>query len=333
MFLLLWVINWIGSFSGPTVDKLTQYLSIIDHFDDFAKGVIDTTHLIYYLSFITLRPVPDRQVGRQRTVARIRSYDQSHSQSRRLARHGAGLRRRRYPLRRTRQRSSTSPIWRGPALRASLVYMVGQWREIAHAVPRPAGALRHAGGVSVLVVLGILVAINYIGARQNKRWDLTANKAVQPVGSDTQRPRQARCAAADHGLRAGARFPALSGQAEGIRVRVEAGHDRVRRSRQEADRRQAESGSAVRHDRLQLQGPHRARHGRHRAGHHQRHHQGGHRPAEEGLLHAGPRRKDTDVERARRLQRHRRSARARKLHGREARARAEPARCPTMRRS
>jgi ABC-type uncharacterized transport system involved in gliding motility auxiliary subunit len=30
--------------------------------------------------------------------------------------------------------------------------------------------------VSVLIVLGILVAINYIGARQNKRWDLTANK-------------------------------------------------------------------------------------------------------------------------------------------------------------
>ena len=53
VFLLLWVISWIGSFSGPTVDKLTQYLSIIEHFDDFAKGVIDTTHLIYYLSFIT----------------------------------------------------------------------------------------------------------------------------------------------------------------------------------------------------------------------------------------------------------------------------------------
>ena len=27
-----------------------------------------------------------------------------------------------------------------------------------------------------LVVLGILIAINYIGAKQNKRWDLTANK-------------------------------------------------------------------------------------------------------------------------------------------------------------
>ena len=52
-FLMLWVITWIGSFSGPMVDRLTQYLSIIGHFDDFGKGVLDTTHLIYYISFIT----------------------------------------------------------------------------------------------------------------------------------------------------------------------------------------------------------------------------------------------------------------------------------------
>jgi gliding motility-associated transport system permease protein len=53
VFLLLWVVNWIGSFSGPTVDKVTQYLSIVDHFDDFAKGIIDTSHLVYYISFIS----------------------------------------------------------------------------------------------------------------------------------------------------------------------------------------------------------------------------------------------------------------------------------------
>jgi ABC-2 type transport system permease protein len=53
VFLLLWVITWIGSFSGPMVDQLTQYLSIIDHLDDFGKGVLDTTHLIYYGSFIS----------------------------------------------------------------------------------------------------------------------------------------------------------------------------------------------------------------------------------------------------------------------------------------
>jgi len=53
VFLLLWVVNWIGSFSGPTVDGVTRYLSIVDHFDDFAKGIIDTSHLIYYVSFIS----------------------------------------------------------------------------------------------------------------------------------------------------------------------------------------------------------------------------------------------------------------------------------------
>jgi ABC-2 type transport system permease protein len=53
VFLMLWVITWIGSFSGPTVDQLTQYLSIVDHLDDFGKGVLDTTHIVYYLSFIT----------------------------------------------------------------------------------------------------------------------------------------------------------------------------------------------------------------------------------------------------------------------------------------
>jgi ABC-2 type transport system permease protein len=48
-----WVISWMGSFSSATVAAVMSYLSIIDHLDDFSKGVIDTTHLIYYLSFIT----------------------------------------------------------------------------------------------------------------------------------------------------------------------------------------------------------------------------------------------------------------------------------------
>jgi ABC-2 type transport system permease protein len=52
VFLLLWVITWIGSAAGPQAEKITQYLSIVDHYDDFGKGVIDTTHLIYYVSFI-----------------------------------------------------------------------------------------------------------------------------------------------------------------------------------------------------------------------------------------------------------------------------------------
>jgi ABC-2 type transport system permease protein len=53
VFLVLWVIDWIGSLGGPTAGKIVSYLSITGHFDDFAKGVIDTTHIVYYLSFIT----------------------------------------------------------------------------------------------------------------------------------------------------------------------------------------------------------------------------------------------------------------------------------------
>jgi ABC-2 type transport system permease protein len=53
VFLFLWVINWMGSLGGPTLDRLTSYLAIMDQFDDFSKGVIDTTHLIYYVSFMT----------------------------------------------------------------------------------------------------------------------------------------------------------------------------------------------------------------------------------------------------------------------------------------
>jgi ABC-2 type transport system permease protein len=53
VFLMLWVINWIGENSGPTTREIVNYLSITQHFDDFARGIIDTKHVIYYLSFIT----------------------------------------------------------------------------------------------------------------------------------------------------------------------------------------------------------------------------------------------------------------------------------------
>jgi ABC-2 type transport system permease protein len=54
VFLMLWVINWIGTFVGPTAQAVLTHLSITDHFDDFSRGVLDTKHLIYYVSFISL---------------------------------------------------------------------------------------------------------------------------------------------------------------------------------------------------------------------------------------------------------------------------------------
>jgi ABC-2 type transport system permease protein len=53
VLLLLWTVNWMSDSAGPTMQKVLSALSITDHFDDFAKGVIALSHLVYYLSFIT----------------------------------------------------------------------------------------------------------------------------------------------------------------------------------------------------------------------------------------------------------------------------------------
>jgi ABC-2 type transport system permease protein len=52
VFLLLWVVDWISESMGPTGQAILKYLSMTDHLEDFVKGVIDTKHLVYYLSFI-----------------------------------------------------------------------------------------------------------------------------------------------------------------------------------------------------------------------------------------------------------------------------------------
>lgn len=56
-----------------------------------------------------------------------------------------------------------------------LLYTLGQWREIAHFFSRRQARLSLISVAGILVVLGILVAINYIASRENKRWDLTSS--------------------------------------------------------------------------------------------------------------------------------------------------------------
>jgi ABC-2 type transport system permease protein len=53
VFLLFWIIGWFADTAGPTIGPLTSWLSITEHFDDFSKGIIDTKHVLYYLSLIT----------------------------------------------------------------------------------------------------------------------------------------------------------------------------------------------------------------------------------------------------------------------------------------
>lgn len=63
VFLMLWIISWPATFMGPRGQQVLEYLSLPDHFQDFTRGVIDTKHLVYFLSviafglFLTVRSV------------------------------------------------------------------------------------------------------------------------------------------------------------------------------------------------------------------------------------------------------------------------------------
>jgi ABC-type uncharacterized transport system involved in gliding motility auxiliary subunit len=57
-----------------------------------------------------------------------------------------------------------------------VVYGLGQWRDVAQFFTRRQARLGTAAITSVLVALGILIAINYLAARENKRWDFTASR-------------------------------------------------------------------------------------------------------------------------------------------------------------
>jgi ABC-2 type transport system permease protein len=52
-FLLIWVLD-IGRNASGAVASVLTYLSVIRHYEDFTRGVIDTSSLIYYASFIFL---------------------------------------------------------------------------------------------------------------------------------------------------------------------------------------------------------------------------------------------------------------------------------------
>jgi ABC-2 type transport system permease protein len=56
--LILWVIGWFSDWASATagsgVGRVLTHISITEHFDSFAKGIIDTKDVIYYLNLIIL---------------------------------------------------------------------------------------------------------------------------------------------------------------------------------------------------------------------------------------------------------------------------------------
>lgn len=55
IFLILWMIDWPANVIGqPAVSSLLSYISFPNHFRDFTKGVLDSRHILYFLSIIAL---------------------------------------------------------------------------------------------------------------------------------------------------------------------------------------------------------------------------------------------------------------------------------------
>lgn len=51
-FLFLWAIDFGSRNAESALGQTVQYLSVINHYEDFTRGIIDTSGVVYYLSFI-----------------------------------------------------------------------------------------------------------------------------------------------------------------------------------------------------------------------------------------------------------------------------------------
>ena len=69
----------------------------------------------------------------------------------------------------------TYMTWAG--LVCILAYMLGQWRDVVTFYGTRQARYGTVSIVGILVAIGIFAAVNYLAARQTKRWDLTANQA------------------------------------------------------------------------------------------------------------------------------------------------------------
>jgi ABC-2 type transport system permease protein len=54
ILLLFWVIGWSADYAGGGWGRVLSHLSMLEHFDSFSKGVLDTKDVLYYVNFTIL---------------------------------------------------------------------------------------------------------------------------------------------------------------------------------------------------------------------------------------------------------------------------------------
>jgi ABC-2 type transport system permease protein len=50
--LLLWMLSWFTAYDSSVTAQVVNYLSIVTHFENFGKGVLDSKDVVFYLSMI-----------------------------------------------------------------------------------------------------------------------------------------------------------------------------------------------------------------------------------------------------------------------------------------
>lgn len=53
-FLVLWVLDAAAGASSTMTNEVMRYLSVLNHYNDFTIGVLDSQHVVFYLSFVFL---------------------------------------------------------------------------------------------------------------------------------------------------------------------------------------------------------------------------------------------------------------------------------------
>ena len=107
---------------------------------------------------------------------------------------------------------------------------------------------------SVVVVLGLLVAVNYLSSRRNKRWDLTANQQFSLSPQTRQILEKLDAPIKVRVFDKPTEFDRFRDRLSEYEYVVEEGVGRLHRCRQASHQGEPEPGAAIRHRRLRLQG-------------------------------------------------------------------------------
>ncbi len=176
----------------------------------------------------------------------------------RMARHGAGVRRRGASGSFDRSGISTRPTRRGPAWSCVLIYMAGQWRDVAEFYKgRGAATARSRSSASswssaswsrsTISARGRTSA----GTSPRTRCSASPIRRQGAAGSSMRRPSSPSSTSSDRHRRS-------SRSARRVHLPLEAGVGGIRRHRSPAGARQRGEDRALPHDRDRVQGPHRA---------------------------------------------------------------------------